>query len=250
MRVFAEGDRVISIKDVADRLNLPPSSVHRLLNRLVKLQIIQRAPNRRYRVGTEYFRLGALVNRKLRVLELAKPLLSEIARRGNETCQVVLYQPHYRQMTIAARIEPPQALHNSVQMYERLPLAWGAIGRVMLAWLDTNTVREALRASPPSPLTNDLPPKADTLQPVLAEIRDVGYARGSGQLISHDAVGIAAPFFDAGGDIAGCFSIVAPKARCGRDEEAKVGEQLIGQAQRLSRMLGRLPYEGTNAPFN
>lgn len=243
LRIFAEGSRVISIKEVAEELGLPPSSVHRVLDRLVKLQIIQRAPNRRYRVGVEYFRLGTLVNRKLRVLERAKPVMADLAEHSHETCQVVLYQPSYHQMTVVARVEPPNALHNEVQMYRRLPLAWGAIGRALMACLDEEVVQEALRISTPSPVTHEPPPKARNIRALLGEVRDSGYAVVSGELFSHEAVGIAAPFFDAGGDVAGSLCIVIPKARCSPAAESELAGSLVAHSRRLSRVLGSLPSE-------
>jgi DNA-binding IclR family transcriptional regulator len=238
LRIFAEGGRIVSIKELAEQLDLPPSSVHRVLDRLVKLQIVQRAPNRRYRVGVEYFRLGSLVNRKLRILECAKPVIAEIAQHSGETCQVVLYQPNYTQMTVAARIEPPNALHNGVRMYRRLPLAWGAIGRAMLAWLDEDAVDEALRISTPAPLTRELPPKLSKIRSQLDEIRHSGYAVSSGQLFSHEAIGIAAAFFDAADEIAGCLCVVAPKNRCGPAATSALAADLIAHSSRLSRVLG------------
>jgi DNA-binding IclR family transcriptional regulator len=244
LRIFAEGGRVISIKEIADELALPPSSVHRVLDRLVKLQVVQRAPNRRYRVGVEYFRLGTLVNRKLGILERAKPIMVEMAEQSQETCQVVLYQPNYRQMTVAARIEPPNALHNGVRMYRRMPLAWGAIGRAMLAWLDEDMVDEALRISTPSPVTHAPAPKANRIRSQLSEIRESGYASASGELFSHEAVGIAAPFFDADDDIAGCLCVVAPKDRCGSAQTSALASDLISHSRRLSRILGSTPGDG------
>ena len=243
LRIFAEGSRVISIKDVADGLGLPPSSVHRILDRLVRLQIVQRAPNRRYRVGVEYFRLGTLVNRKLRVLERAKPIMADLAEHSQETCQVVLYQPSYYQMTVVARIEPPNALHNEVQMYRRLPLAWGAIGRALLACLNEEVVQEALRISTPSPVTHKPPPKAKNIRALLSEVRESGYAVASGELFSHEAVGIAAPFFDAGGDVAGSLCMVVPKRRCRPAAEAELAASLVAHSRRISRGLGARPVE-------
>jgi DNA-binding IclR family transcriptional regulator len=243
LRIFAEGSRVISIKEVADELGLPPSSVHRVLDRLVKLQIVQRAPNRRYRVGVEYFRLGTLVNRKLRVLERAKPVMADLAEHSQETCQVVLYQPSYRQMTVAARIEPPNALHNEVQMYRRLPLAWGAIGRAVMAYLDEDVVQEALRISTPSPVTHEPPPKAKNIRSLLSEVRESGYAVVSGELLSPEAVGIAAPYFDLDGEVVGSLCVVVPKKRCGPAAESELAASLVAHSRRLSRVLGSNPVE-------
>jgi len=238
LRIFAEGARIISIKEIAEELRLPPSSVHRLLDRLCRLQIVQRAPNRRYRVGTEYFRIGSLVNRKLNILERAKPILAEVARNSRESSQIVLYQPRYRQVMVAARIEPPTAIHNGVQMYRRLPLAWGAIGHVVMAWLDDDTVSEALRISPPSPVTHELPPGPSRIRSQLEEVRQSGYATVSGQLFSSEAIGIAAPFFDADDEVAGCLCIVAPKRRYGSSGAAELAGDLVSYSKRLSRTLG------------
>ena len=52
LTTFAEGPDVMSVKELAEKLGLPQSSTHRLLESLVATGLIGRAPHRRYRIGT------------------------------------------------------------------------------------------------------------------------------------------------------------------------------------------------------
>jgi DNA-binding IclR family transcriptional regulator len=239
LRVLAEGERIMSVTEVSQRLALPPSTVHRLLDHLVDLGMVARAPQRRYRVGTEYFRLGALVSNKLRFVEVAKPLMQEIVRRCNETCQLVLYQSGHRQITVAARIDSPEPLRYRINMHERLPLTFGAIGHAIMAWLDDETVREVIDETLHAEGQRNRALEGRRLEKTLGDVRKRGYAVVRGEFRTQMVVGLAAPFFGMDRQVLGSLCVVAPRFRCNAADEVLIGELLVAQADRLSTLLGR-----------
>lgn len=93
LRLFAEGGDTFSIHEIAQRLDLAPSSVHRLLAGLVDENIVERAAKRRYCVGREFGRIGALVARKIDVRRLARPMLQTILAATGETAMLGIMLP-------------------------------------------------------------------------------------------------------------------------------------------------------------
>ena len=66
LQCVAEMGGEISVKEFAQRLSLPPSTVHRLLKLLMTQGLIeQRATTQRYRAGRELFRISSLITRQI-----------------------------------------------------------------------------------------------------------------------------------------------------------------------------------------
>jgi DNA-binding IclR family transcriptional regulator len=73
LQAIASGEREFALKDAAARVRLPPSTVHRLLAFLVKADMVERTGRRQYRIGSELFRVAALVGQKLDTQQAARP---------------------------------------------------------------------------------------------------------------------------------------------------------------------------------
>ena len=238
LRVFAEGETILSVKQVAERSMLPPATAHRMLEHLLALGMVDRAPQRRYRVGAEFFRIGSLVGQKLRLVQVARPVMREIVRLCNETCGLSLYLPGKRQLTLAAKMDPTEPLRYRISMMERQSPVWGAVGRSILAYLPFDEIDEILAEAPPCPFTGRPPPDSLTFRRTLDDVRCKGYAVARGELLSNETVAIAAPFFAAGGQVLGNLCIIAPRSRVDAEVESQIIDTVVHQAGRLSALLG------------
>ena len=157
LRVFSDGGETLSIHEISERLELAPSSVHRLLAGLVDEEIVERAAGRRYRVGREFARIGALAARKVSAPRLARPLLHRLTTATCETSMLLLLLPRSRELTVVDRIESVHSLRYRVPVNSRRPLLWGATGRAVLAWFDGDEVRKIHAASSNAPFSGDPP---------------------------------------------------------------------------------------------
>ncbi|HUN50810.1 MAG TPA: IclR family transcriptional regulator [Candidatus Sulfotelmatobacter sp.] len=238
LRVFAEGEGVLSVKQVAERTRLPAATTHRMLEHLLSLGMVERAPQRRYRVGAEFFRIGSLVGQKLRIVQVARPVMREIVRLCNETCGLSLYLSGRRQLTLVAKVDPTEPLRYRMSMLERQSPVWGAVGRSIMAYLPPDEVDEILAEAPPCPFTGRPPPDAASFQLTLDEVRQKGYAVARGELLSNETIAVAAPFFAAGGQVLGNLCVVAPRSRVAAEVEPQIVSTVVYQAGRLSSLLG------------
>jgi DNA-binding IclR family transcriptional regulator len=238
LRVFAEGETILTVKQIAERSMLPPPTAHRMLEHLLALGMVERAPQRRYRVGTEFFRIGSLVGQKMRLVQIARPVMQEIVRLCKETCGLSVYLPGKRQLTVAAKIDPPEPLRYRMTMLERQSPVWGAVGRAILAYLPPEEIDEILAEAPPCPFTGRLPPDAVSFRRTLDEVRLNGYAIARGELLSSETIAIAAPFFAAGGQVLGNLCVIAPRSRVALEAEPRIVDIVTHQAGRLSALLG------------
>ena len=74
------GQRPLTLAEVARRSNLPPSSTHRILQRLVELGWVERS-GFEYALGIRMFELGAHVVRQRGVHQAALPVMTRLNRQ-------------------------------------------------------------------------------------------------------------------------------------------------------------------------
>ena len=233
----AEMGGEISVKEFAARLSLPPSTVHRLLKLLMSQGLIeQRASTQRYRAGRELFRISTLITRQIGVEEIAGPILSAMRDACNETCYFALYLPTSRRFVgaVVARSPHPLGYHFEPLMEQKV--AWGAVGRCMLAYLPETEVEKAVAEAGASPAGTAAPSLKD-MKEILKEIRDRGFASAEGEIFP-EAIGFARVVFDADGNVMGSLGITMPMIRYRPAMHKQLANLVIGKAKELSNALG------------
>ena len=237
LQCVAEVGGEISVKEFAARLSLPPSTVHRLLKLLMTQGLIeQRASTQRYRAGRELFRVASLITRQIDIEEIARPILSDMRDACHETCYFAMYLPASRRFvgTVVARSPHPLGYHFEPLMEQKV--AWGAVGRCMLAYLPDEQVAKAVAEAGTSPAGNP-PPNLKDMKAMLTEIRERGYASAEGEIFP-EAIGFARVVFDADGNVMGSLGITMPMIRYKSAMHRQLAGLVIGKAKELSKALG------------
>lgn len=237
LQCIAEGEREFSLKTLAERLNLPASTVHRLLQLLVRTGMVERAGSQAYRAGRELFRMSSLVIQKFDVRNVARPLLRELWTQWQETCVFCLYRPADRTAMVAEVIPSPHALQLVMEPMANISLAWGSLGRSILAQLPREDIEAVLAEMRRGPLTGRTPPSRTRLREELNHIRRVGYAIYEDRSRA-DIAGVAAPVFGPAGEVAGCIGIVMPASRFEPSDRSEMSTTVALRAQRISAALG------------
>jgi DNA-binding IclR family transcriptional regulator len=238
LAVIADAAAGVRIRELAARLALPASTVHRLLERLIGEGMVERdAQAPVYRAGPEFLRMAARVVHAHPLQSIAAPFLDEAVRTTNETAYLCLYLPAEHRLSFVTHRESTHPLGYRVRSNEPQSLLVGASGRSILAWLDEPAraaafAREASHGAP----TRSLPGRRALLQD-LAAIRARGYALSFGQRIP-GAVGLFAPVFAADGQVAGSIGYTIPEQRFRRASEAALSRRIRELAAGLSTALG------------
>jgi DNA-binding IclR family transcriptional regulator len=239
LSVVAEADGDFGIKDVADRLGLAPSTVHRMLHVLQRNGFVDRTAQRRYHIGMEFYRIAALAVDSQPLTELARPFMARVVSETGETCLFGAYHAHDQTLSFVAKVDSPQPLRYRVIMHQPFHIVWGASGRSVLAFLDDATIEEIARHDYFSPNDGRMLDKTE-LRAAIARIRKRHYAVTRGHAWA-GSVGIGTPVFGPGGRIVGTLSVTIPEFRFASRDEAKVAKVLLQQAKLLSRALGARP---------
>jgi DNA-binding IclR family transcriptional regulator len=228
LRCIALGEREFALKELAERAGLAPSTVRR--------DLIERAGPKAYRVGPELFRLASLIVQKFDLHRIARPFLEALWKAWQETASFCLYEPSMHRATVAESIASPHPLKFELAPYSEISLAWGSLGRSILAQLPSEELETVLARSQRSPLSGRPPPPRRALREELRLIRERGYS-----LYEDDAMniaGVSAPVFTSGGAVVGCIGVTMPAARFHKTVREKLPASVLHNARELSSALG------------
>lgn len=226
-----------ALADLASAVDLPRSTVHRLLGLMQQNGFVEAdAQTRRYRPGPELYRIGAKLAANMPIIPLAMPILHDIARTSDETTLLSLFYPKQLQKAFVAQVESSRSMRYVIELNVRGSMLWGASAHAILAHLDEPTIRRALADRETSPSTGAKANRRTLLQE-LKRIRAEGYARSVGERVP-TAIGLAVPVFGADGLVKGSFSVTYPDSRMDENHNRTLISLLRKGANDLSLALG------------
>jgi IclR family transcriptional regulator, KDG regulon repressor len=224
---------------LAQRLNLPRSTVHRLLNLCRAQGFVDTDGRGMYAPGLALYRLAGRLSFQMPLRRIVLPLLSEFTRRFGETSLLTVLDRAALKMFFAAKAEPSAPMRYVIETNALGPLGWGATARAILAYLPEAEIAEVIRRAEPSPV-DGRPLNAKELLKSLADIRAKGYAITQQQR-TPEGVGLAVPFFDAAGQVVGDVGMTVPTFRFRPRDEPGFVRALTDMANKISQALGSVP---------
>ena len=224
-----------TLVDIALRLDLPPSTVHRLLKAFVDANLVERSGDRAYRAGAELFRIGSLLVDNFDFRRLASAELVPLWKAWRETTTFAVYRPYTGKGMIVEAIRSANPLQFTWEALQDIELVWGPQGLVILAHLAEAEIDMALERAPPGPLSGRPMPREDVLA-YLEKVRSDGYL--SQHSVDVNLAAVAAPVFRAGGSIVGSIGVIMPATRFDPAREPELVDMVVNAAKALSTKLG------------
>jgi DNA-binding IclR family transcriptional regulator len=233
LRAVAQARQEPTMKELADTVNLPISTMHRLLELLMQEGMVERDDiTRTFRPGFEFFRLGSLVTHRMPLQAVARPFLDGAAREAGESSYLAMLDQRALKLVFISGVESGQMLDYRVPLNVPYALSTGSSGLAALAWLGSDKVDRVLANDDP---LNRRDHRA--IRRMLIEIRDQGYSHTRGQRIS-GAVGTFSPVFDGREQIVGTLGYTVPETRFQKKDRARLAGLAMHYAGELSRTLG------------
>ena len=237
LSTLADAGHPVTVKEVSEKMGLPPSTVHRLLQ-LMRAEgfVATIADSRQYTIGTELYRVAARIVSETKIPKLAQAFIEALASQFDETVIFGVYLPSRLALSFVARADGNQVLKYQIELHQPLSLVWGASGKAVLAFLPDEIVAKVLASEGPSPTERKQPPDLGELHRILSVVRSRGYAVSEGEKLP-GARGIAAPVFGPAGVI-GCICLTSPKARMPHGNIEDISRSVATAARKLSRVFG------------
>ena len=235
IKTFSEDHYEIGISDLAKRLGLAKSTVHRLASTLLDQGMLeQNAGDGKYRLGLTLFELGTLVRRKMDFTAEARPFLRALMEKTGETVHLAILD--HDSVLYVITHESKQALRMGSKVGTRVPVHCTAVGKALLAFQPEGEVARiiarGLPASTPNTIVDPL-----ALQRELASVRARSYATDD----EESEVGlrsIAAAIRGDSGNVIAAISIAGPVHRMTSRTLLGWARELVEAADSVSQRLG------------
>src|SRR5450830_956988 len=138
---FSRQDKTLSAPELARRLDVPRSTVFRLLTTLERMGFVERNDGGRdYRLGMAVLRLGFEYLASLELTEIGRPLLDRLRDEIGYSCNLVVRDG--RSIVYVAKSVTQTAFASHVNVGTRLPAHATVLGRVLLEDLTLAELRE------------------------------------------------------------------------------------------------------------
>jgi IclR family transcriptional regulator, carbohydrate utilization repressor len=222
----------VSLKEVAERTGLHPSTTHRILNDLAVGRLVDRPHAGTYRLGMRLLELGNLVKARLDVREAAMGPMRELHKLTHQPVNLSM-----RQGDEIVYVERTYSERSGMQVVRavggRAPLHLTSVGKLFLAHDDPQRVRAYATRTGLTGHTRNSITDLPRLERELSHVRSTGIARDDEEL----ELGVrcmAAGVFDDQGQLIAGLSVSAPADRL---EESWL-ERVKATATAISAALG------------
>lgn len=235
---IADMPEACDVATIAGAAGLSQSTVRRAINQLQANGLVSTAVGGGYILGEASVRLGQKLRSMSRLERLAQPVLHELAQQTNETTVVNRYLPDEGTAIIAGLAESSRLLSYRIEIGELKYLHTGASGKVIMAFLPSQTIDSIIERHGLPSLTDRTIINRDQLKHDLRIIRSQGYGISRGERVP-GAVALAAPLFGAGRQVVGSLVVTIPEHRFDETRKDNFIDRLVGSAAGLSDQLAQ-----------
>ena len=236
LRAFNRDRRRIGAPDLASELNIPRSTVFRLIQTLEYMGFLEKVENASdYRLGVGVLSLGFEFIASLEITDLARPLLEKLRDKTGHSAHLAIRDGGEIIFVIKAKAD--STFSSSVNIGTRLPAHGTVLGRVILADLSDQELERIYPEVSLPKFSPQTPENLGDLKKILAQDRARGYAR-SASYFETGIGSLAAPVRDQSGRVIASINITFPDGVPAEDEiEKDLVSSLVKTAGKLSGLL-------------
>jgi DNA-binding IclR family transcriptional regulator len=196
----------LTLGEIATASGLAPSTAHRLVAELTQTGLLERMPDRTYRLGVRLWEYASRTPGALGIREVARPWLAAAHARIRQHIQLGVRAGS--DVLFVERMSAPDAVVNATLIGGRIPLHASSIGLVLLAHAPAGVLEQVVAAGPRA-YTSATLTTLPALRTALADIRAKGVAVAPGH-IHLESRGIAVPVHGPDGSVYAAMGAVIP----------------------------------------
>jgi IclR family pca regulon transcriptional regulator len=230
---FGPGRERLTIAQVAKACNLTRARARRILLTLESLGYVE-LKNRDFALTSKVLNLSNGFLRRS-IWEKAEAVLTDVVRELNETASIGVLQNF--DVVYTRRVRSSRALHLDLHQGEHVPAHASSVGRVLLAGLEPQKLREYLQQAELVRFTPNTVADVETLTKRIREVRETGWCYVSGE-IDEGVTGVSVPLNNSRGAIIAGLSIgTTSKGITKKSARSTILPTLRDAARRISVML-------------
>jgi DNA-binding IclR family transcriptional regulator len=228
----------MNLTEICSAVGIHKSKGYSILNTLQHFAFVHRSSHdKSYSLGPGLLFLSNRVLSSLDMREAVAPFLRELSRSTNSTAFLGLISDNH--VFVVARDEGTQNIGMTIRLGHRFPLAWGAHGKAIVAFLSEEE-RGKLLSAGKSYFHGDASRfNPERLEQEIIDCRETGFTVDLGEMKT-GVNGVASPVFGSGGRVTGSLAIVGTFPQ---DFAKEYGAEVAAAADEFSRSIGGTPPE-------
>ncbi|MFO1324073.1 MAG: IclR family transcriptional regulator C-terminal domain-containing protein [Burkholderiales bacterium] len=236
LEALARAEGGLTLTDLAQRVQLAPSTAHRLLATLEKLgYVFQGGELGRWYIGLMAFTVGTsfLANRDF--VAQSHPYMRRLMEQSGETANLGILDG--TEAVFIDQVQCREMMRTIVKLGSRVPLHASGVGKAIFAALPDEQIDAILKVKGLPRITANTITSPETMWATVRVIRQRGWSFDD----EEHAIGtrcVAAPIYDEHAEVLGAISLAGPSSRLPDERIKQMGPLVAHIAEELTHRLG------------
>lgn len=235
LRTLAEGDSA-TLSELAERLEMPVASVHRILITLEKARFVRLEESiQRWKVGVEAYRTGASFLRQTNLLEVGRQVMAGLMEDTGETANIAVRDGLH--VVFVGQVEANTPIRAFFRPGSLGALHASGIGKALLSCMPIEDAEALVSKAGLRQFTQHTRTSLADLRQDLRTSADRGWALDDEE--RHIGMRcVAAPIFDSFGEAVAGISVSGPTVRLDRATMEAIGPRVKAAAVEVQERIG------------
>jgi DNA-binding IclR family transcriptional regulator len=236
IEIMANSRTALRLQDIALKVDMPASTVLRLVNTLVSCGYAnQDQITLKYSLSLKFTLIGSLVSSQINIRNIAHPYLIELSEKCNESVCLAIEQD--MEVVYLDVIDGPDGMLKITQRIGKVaPLHSTAVGKIMMLNYDSEQLNKFIALKGLKALTSNTITHKEDLVKDLNKIKALGYALDDEEC-ELGARCISAGIKDYSGKYIAGISVSGPTTRMTMEHIDNIKYIVMDTAQKISKLM-------------
>ena len=236
---LSDVERDVGITELSLELNLPKSTVHRILKNLSRYSVVEKEKDTsKYRMGLRLLRYSNSLLKSFDFRQIAKPILEKLCSKTSFTTFLTIWQSYH---SICIDSVTPSQKSNTHQLFvevgKEMPFHCTASAKTLLAYQHPKEIKRIINKNPLKRYTPNTITDPEKLMIHLLDIKSKGFAICDEEL-EEGIKAIAAPIKNINGKTVASITITGLSKRMSSSNLERLIRIVTNSAQEISKKLG------------
>ncbi|MDE2209101.1 MAG: helix-turn-helix domain-containing protein [Betaproteobacteria bacterium] len=236
LRCLARTEGGLTLTDIAQRVQLPTSTTHRLLSTLEKMGYVYQAGDLAlWYVGIEAFAVGSSFLSNRDFVAQSHAYMRRLMEQAGETTNLAILDG--TEAVFIDQVQCRETMRTIVKLGSRVPLHASGVGKAIFASLPDDQIDAMLKVRGLPRITEHTITSPETMWASIRVIRQRGWSFDDEEHLPGTRC-VAAPFYDEHAEPLGAISIAGPTSRLPDDRIKQLGPLVSHIAEEITHRLG------------
>jgi IclR family acetate operon transcriptional repressor len=236
LECLAKAEGGLTLTDIGQRLQLPPSTAHRLLTTLEKMGYVYQAGDLGlWYVGLQAFAVGSSFLAGRDWVAQSHGYMRRLMEQSGETANLAILDG--TEAVFIDQVQCREMMRTIVRLGSRVPLHASGVGKAIFAALPDEQIDAILKVKGLPRITENTITAPETMWASLRVIRQRGWSFDD----EEHAVGtrcVASPIYDEHAEMLGAISVAGPSSRLPDARIKQLGPVVAHVAEDITRRIG------------